>query len=73
MTKNDPTKSADEVGCGLPCPMCESGSLIARHCKRICLQCGYTESCEDNFLPNQENPVEVARIHPEAKPNAGQD
>jgi len=44
---------------GVMCPMCEAGDLVARHCKSICERCGYVESCEDNFLPNQENPEDV--------------
>lgn len=40
------------------CPQCESAYLTIRHCKSICLTCGYVESCEDNFIPNQDNPVE---------------
>ncbi len=38
------------------CPRCGRAELVARHCKRICEQCGYVESCEDNFLPLQDNP-----------------
>ncbi len=30
---------------------------MVRHCKAICLGCGYVESCEDNFVPNQNNPT----------------
>ncbi len=39
------------------CPMCEAASLQRRHCKSVCEQCGYVESCEDNFVPNEENPA----------------
>jgi len=45
----------------LPCPCCDRGVLIGRHCKRLCENCGYVESCEDNFLPNQANPDENDR------------
>jgi len=31
------------------CPLCRNGELVARHCKLICEQCGYVESCEDIF------------------------
>lgn len=47
--------------CALVCPCCDHGKLIARHCKRLCENCGYVESCEDNFLPNQANPVDDSR------------
>lgn len=43
---------------GLRCPLCEGEFLERRHCKLVCLSCGYVESCEDNFLPNQANPRE---------------
>ena len=39
------------------CPRCESAILIVRHCKALCERCGYVESCEDNFVPNQRNPA----------------
>jgi hypothetical protein len=32
-----------------PCPQCESADLTDRHCKLICENCGYVESCEDLF------------------------
>ncbi len=51
----------------LPCPACESAALVGRHCKRLCPICGYVESCEDNFLPNQQNPTE----HDSAGPGCG--
>ncbi len=58
----DVDRANGEVGRGavVRCPMCESGILVARHCKSLCERCGYVESCEDNFVPNQENPEEVA-------------
>jgi len=31
------------------CPQCGTSDLTARHCKAVCEQCGYTESCEDLF------------------------
>lgn len=40
------------------CPQCESTFLTNRQCKSICESCGYVESCEDNFVPNQDNPIE---------------
>jgi hypothetical protein len=43
---------------GLVCPQCERASLVSRHCKTLCETCGYVESCEDNFLPQEENPQE---------------
>jgi len=42
---------------GLLCPRCESAHLIVRHCKTLCPQCGYVESCEDNFIPTQATPA----------------
>lgn len=41
---------------GLVCPQCGVGVLHDRQCKRLCDQCGYVESCEDNFVPTQANP-----------------
>lgn len=38
------------------CPMCETEDLIRRLCKTLCPSCGYVESCEDSFVPNQANP-----------------
>ncbi|MCO6436967.1 MAG: hypothetical protein J5J06_07760 [Phycisphaerae bacterium] len=38
------------------CPLCERRLLRAAHCKLVCDGCGYVESCEDNFVPNQMNP-----------------
>ena len=40
------------------CPMCEYLTLERRLCKSVCAQCGYVESCEDNFIPNQSHPAE---------------
>jgi len=31
------------------CPMCEAAGLVGRHCKLVCPNCGYVESCEDLF------------------------
>ena len=31
------------------CPLCASALLIQRHCKLLCTNCGYVESCEDIF------------------------
>lgn len=31
------------------CPQCGRETLTDRHCKVVCEQCGYTESCEDIF------------------------
>ena len=39
------------------CPLCETSYLTLRHCKIVCEQCGYVESCEDNFLPMQDPPA----------------
>lgn len=60
MTDRDRGERTSMGQFALVCPMCESGSLVTRHCKRVCERCGYVESCEDNFLPIQENPSEVA-------------
>lgn len=38
------------------CPMCETATLVGRHCKTLCERCGYVESCEDNFLPIEASP-----------------
>ena len=43
----------------VPCPRCETGVLVHRHCRSICENCGYVESCEDNFVPNQANPKAI--------------
>jgi len=42
----------------LLCPQCGVAHLSTRQCKRVCEQCGYVESCEDNFVPNLANPRE---------------
>lgn len=43
--------SSDSVASSpLHCPLC-SRQLTQRHCKRLCENCGYTESCEDLFGP----------------------
>lgn len=42
---------------GPDCPLCESAHLTGRHCKFLCPNCGYVESCEDNFVPNQDSPL----------------
>lgn len=31
------------------CPVCGIATLSERHCKVLCENCGYTESCEDLF------------------------
>ncbi|MCB9865871.1 MAG: hypothetical protein H6816_04475 [Phycisphaerales bacterium] len=31
------------------CPLCAAAELIGRHCKLLCPNCGYVESCEDIF------------------------
>lgn len=38
------------------CPRCATAYLVRQPCKTLCEQCGYVESCEDNFLPLQDNP-----------------
>lgn len=48
----------DEKRGPLLCPMCETTDLIRRQCQTLCLSCGYVESCEDNFVPNEANPSE---------------
>jgi len=60
---NDPQHRSQgrEVGSSsrkLRCPQCESGYLVIQQCKAICENCGYVESSEDNFVPNQDNPAE---------------
>lgn len=67
MTSPSERPEAALTGQKLPCPACESAALVARHCKRLCPVCGYVESCEDNFLPNQQNPTE----HDSAGPGCG--
>lgn len=42
------------------CPRCGRAELVARHCKSICEQCGYVESCEDNFPVNRTDPAPEA-------------
>ena len=42
----------------LRCPQCERSFLMQYQCNLVCKQCGYVESCEDNFVPNQDNPVQ---------------
>lgn len=58
MTKQgtSPTNTAEDSGDSSSvertvCPQCRMGYLIVRHCKSVCEQCGYVESCEDNFAP----------------------
>lgn len=48
--------SARQTGAACPatrppssCPRCGNTRLDARHCKLLCLNCGYVESCEDLF------------------------
>ena len=31
------------------CPRCGNARLDDRHCKLVCLNCGYIESCKDLF------------------------
>jgi len=40
------------------CPVCERVALVRRHCRTICPVCGYVESCEVNFIPNEASPQE---------------
>lgn len=49
-------RETDGTRATLLCPRCESTVLIDRQCKTICAGCGYVESCEDNFVPTQDNP-----------------
>lgn len=60
---NLPSQDSDQStdSSKLLCPQCESNRLIHRHCKTFCPTCGYVESCEDIFLPIQDNPVEVEK------------
>lgn len=50
------SRPSRQVVATLTCPRCLRGSLEGRHCKRLCSACGYVESCEDNFLPQEETP-----------------
>ncbi|KAA0220863.1 MAG: hypothetical protein EDS66_11620 [Planctomycetota bacterium] len=42
------------------CPLCGGGVLLRRQCKSLCDRCGYVESCEDNFLPQDRRSVASA-------------
>lgn len=55
---NENAPPADAKSSAVDCPLCEGSSLMTRQCKSVCPTCGYVESCEDNFVPNQSNPVE---------------
>lgn len=46
------------------CPMCETATLRRRHCKSVCEHCGYVESCEDNFVPNEDSPAKPQEPFP---------
>ena len=59
MTK-EPVSASGSTAHRLRCPQCESSTLVDRLCKRLCERCGYVESCEDNFVPNQANPIDDA-------------
>jgi hypothetical protein len=77
---NDPHEPrSPQVGTStepLACPICGCPNLDARHCKRVCLTCGYTESCEENYMPHtapgydplpEEQPADAAEVStPEA-------
>lgn len=58
MIFDEPLEGAMTGSSATLCPVCEAAVLVARHCKTLCEHCGYVESCEDNFLPIAENPVE---------------
>ena len=64
-TSHDPTGSLADDGL---CPQCGIGRLIIRDCKVLCESCGYVESCEDVFVPNQDNPREKPRDDPAKAP-----
>jgi hypothetical protein len=51
-------QEANSLSRKVRCPQCESGDLVIRQCRAVCDNCGYVESCEDNFVPNQANPKE---------------
>ena len=54
MSVMNDAKSYDDSAIGAHdslCPQCQLGRLESRHCKRICVACGYVESCEDVFPP----------------------
>ncbi|MCB9851780.1 MAG: hypothetical protein H6819_01690 [Phycisphaerales bacterium] len=48
----EPRHTGEACGAAQPpatCPRCGNPRLDARHCKLLCLNCGYVESCEDLF------------------------
>lgn len=34
----------------MTCSVCGSENVVERHCKIICLNCGYTRDCSDPFM-----------------------
>lgn len=55
-TSDPPPVPSRQLQPPLTCPRCQRGLLESRHCKRLCAACGYFESCEDNFLPQELSP-----------------
>lgn len=53
-----PDHNFESGGNHVTCPLCARAELDRRQCKSVCQSCGYVESCEDNFIPNQANPPE---------------
>ncbi len=47
-TSNAPSDEPANAKQG-PCPVCGNPALQERHCKVLCPNCGYVESCEDLF------------------------
>ncbi len=47
----------------LLCPQCEREYLTTRRCRTVCEECGYVESCEDNFLPTRATPKRERQPH----------
>ncbi|MCH7632260.1 MAG: hypothetical protein IIB59_03520 [Planctomycetes bacterium] len=58
---NEPVPTSESTAHRLRSPQCESSTRVDRLCKRLCERCGYVESCEDNFVPNQANPIDDAQ------------
>lgn len=64
---SDITENSGDLSPNEPtiCPLCRMGYLIVRHCKSVCEQCGYVESCEDNFVPTNEKQEDEPARHEE--------
>ena len=60
MSKPTTTHEPQTPPSDMLCPRCGRAELVAQHCKSICEQCGYVESCEDIFPVNRPIPVPEA-------------